>query len=167
MSPRVVPRLLGLAIPLLGGCPEPPPAGPCAGDGDPVLALANRGAAADLADGDELEVFPPPQGGVFTELDVTIDSMAASELQDFYVRVDAAATGESLATVRYYGETLGMILRCTEEDLLVVDNVPVGFADALSLTDLDGVAAVLTGTLETTRGDFETRYEVVLHATEY
>lgn len=159
--------VLGLVVGCLTGCPDPPPEGPCAGDGDPLLSLANRGGGPELSDGDEVEVFPPPQGGVFTELDVTIDFMASSELEDMYVSVEAMDTGEPLATIRYFGATLGMVLRCTEDEVLVVDNLPVGFNDGLELTELDGVPAVLTGTLVTSRGDFESRYEVVLRATEY
>lgn len=159
---------LGSVVAVASGCPTPPPEeGPCAGDGDPLIMLANRSGGSELGDGDEVEVFPPPQGGVFTELDITIDDMASEELEDMFISVVATDTGEALATVRYFGASLQGVLRCTTDDVLVLDNVPVGFDDGLELSDLDGVAAVLTGTLQTTRGDFESRYEVVLRATDY
>lgn len=160
----VVAALCGV---VLGGCPqpEPPPDEPCATADDPVLMLANRGGESELSASEEVEVFPPPQGGVFTELDLKIENLGASQLDELRITVDDVATGDSLAVVRYFGEFLP--LRCTEDEQQVIDNLPVGFADALLLDDLDGVAAVLTGTMFTSRGEFETRYDVVLRVTDY
>src|SRR5690606_28945999 len=84
---------LGLWTLVLAGCPSAPPPEPCEGEGDPVLTLANRGGGPVLADGVEVDVFPPPQGGVFTELDVVIENLAMSELDYLRVTVDAVATG--------------------------------------------------------------------------
>lgn len=156
---------LGLWTLVLAGCPSPPPPEPCEGEGDPVLTLANRGGGPVLADGVEVDVFPPPQGGVFTELDVVIENLAMSELDYLRVTVDAVATGESLAFVRFFGE--GVPLLCTEQDELVVDYLPVGFMESVRLDDLDGVRATVTGALETTRGEFTTSHDVVLRVTDY
>ena len=157
---------LVLAALLLGGCPEEPepPPDACAGGGEPTIALANRSGGDELADGDEVEVFPPPQGGVFTELDVTVQSLFPERLEYLWVRV-VTPGGQELAVVRFFGDSIP--LRCTQAGHYEIDNLPVGFSDALTLQDLDGVSATLTGLLETTEGDFETQYEVVLRATDY
>jgi hypothetical protein len=158
--------VLAVAPWALAGCPGPEPSGPCGReDGDPVLTLANRGGGTVLADGVEVEVFPPPQGGVFTELDVTIDGMAADELDQLHVAIEARDTGRSLADVRYVG---GIIpLMCTEDDVLAVQYMPVGFTDPVVLAELDGVEATVTGTLETVQGEFAVMHDVVLRATDY
>jgi hypothetical protein len=158
--------MLGLGASSLAGCPEPQPAGPCGREqGDPVLTLTNRGDGPALADGVEVEVFPPPQGGVFTELDVTIDGLDARELEFLRIDIVAIATGEPLSTVSYFGDAIP--LRCTEDGVLVVDYLPVAFMDGVQLAALDGVQATLTGTLDTTRGDFSVAFDVVLRATDY
>ena len=75
-------------------------------------------------------------------------------------------TGEPLADVRYLGEVLPLL--CTEDaDALEVQYVPVGFTDPVVLADLDGVAATVTGTLETSRGDVSVSHEVTLRAVDY
>lgn len=160
-------RALALASILLTGCPAPAPSGPCGtDDGDPVLSLGNRGGGPLLVDGAEVEIFLPPQGGVFTELDVTIDGLAQSDLESLHIVFEDRDAGEPLADVRYVGEVLPLL--CTEEDdALVVQRMPIGFTDPVVLADLDGVAATVTGTLETSRGDFGVGYEVVLRAVEY
>jgi hypothetical protein len=127
--------------------------------------LANRGGGTALADGAEVEVFPPPQGGVFTELDVTIEGIALHELEFLRVSVEAADSGQSLAFVRFFGDSIPLL--CTEDDVLTLGNMPVAFTDPVQLQDLDGVQARLTGVLETTRGEFGTGYDVVLRAVEY
>jgi hypothetical protein len=154
------------AAAVLPGCPGPAPSGACdSEEGDPVLTLANRGDGAVLDDGVEVEIFLPPQGGVFTELDVTIDGLAQADLDFLHVVFERRDTGESLADVRYIGEVIPLM--CTDDDVLVVQYMPVGFTDPVVLADLDGVAATVTGTLETTRGDFSVAHGVVLHAVEY
>ena len=160
-------RVLALAPVLLAGCPAPAPSGPCGTeDGDPVLTLANRGDGPVLADGADVEIFLPVQGGVFTELDVTIDGLAQSDLEDLHITFEDRDTGRSLADVRYLGEVLPLL--CTEDDdTLVMQYMPVGFTDPVVLADLDGVAATVTGTLETSRGDFAVTYAVTLRAVDY
>jgi hypothetical protein len=156
---------LGLAT-ALTGCPEPTPSGPCGPtDGDPVLTLANRGGGPALADGVDVEIFLPPQGGVFTELDVTLEGLAQSELDTLHVVFEDRDTGESLADIRYLGSVIPLM--CTEDDVLEVQYMPVGFTDPVVLAELDGVEATVTGTLETTRGEFSVAYDVVLRAVEY
>jgi hypothetical protein len=149
----------------LAGCPGPE-SDPCDNDGEPELTLANRGGGTVLADGVEVEIFLPPQGGVFTELDVAIDGLAADDLEHLHVVFEARDTGESLADVRYIGNLIPLL--CTEEDdVLVVLRMPVGFTDPVVLAELDGVETTVTGTLETTRGDFSMMHDVVLHAVDY
>jgi hypothetical protein len=48
-----------------------------------------------------------------------------------------------------------------------VQSMPVGFTDPVVLAELDGVAAMVTGTLEITRGDFSVAHDVVLRAVDY
>lgn len=163
-------RILGRSLPLvvLTGCPDPPgpPPEPCSGPEDPALQLSNRRGPVDLAMSPEVEVFPPPQGGVFAELDVVIEDMGLSELEYLWVAVDSVPAGEQFAYVRYFGDSIP--LRCTEEDeVLEVDNLPVGFVEMYELDDLDGRAARVTGTLETLSGEFSVEYDVTLVRTEY
>jgi hypothetical protein len=155
------------AAAVLPGCPGPEPSGPCGSDeGDPVLTLANRGDGAVLDDGVEVEIFLPPLGGVFTELDVTIDGLGQADLDFLHVVFERRDTGESLADVRYIGEVIPLM--CTEDDdVLVVQYMPVGFTDPVVLAELDGVEATVIGTLETTHGDFSITHDVVLRAVEY
>jgi hypothetical protein len=165
-SRQVTALASGLATLALAGCPEPEPSGPCGSEsGDPVLTLTNRGGGLELADGVEVEVFPPPQGGVFTELDVFIDALDVRELEFLRIEIDALETGESLSSVSYFGDAIP--LRCTEDEVLVVDYLPVAFVDGTILDELDGVEATVTGTLDTTRGDFGVEHDVVLRSTDY
>ncbi|MEM9455807.1 MAG: hypothetical protein AAGF11_16625 [Myxococcota bacterium] len=150
----------------LGGCPADPPAEPCSGSGVPVLTLSNRRAPIDLATGREVEVFPPPQGGVFAELDVTIDDIGITELEYVRVEIEDANTGEPYATVRYFGDSIPLI--CSQQtDLLEVANLPVGFSLAYTLDDLDGRAVVVTGSVDTETEEFPVQYEATLVRTEY
>lgn len=158
--------VLAIASAMLTGCPEPEP-GPCGDEpGDPVLTLANRGGGSELADGADVEIFLPPQGGVFTELDVAIDGLAASDLESLHIVFEHRDTGEPLADVRYLGSVIPLL--CSEaDDVLGIQYMPVGFTDPVVLAELDGVQATLTGTLETTRGDFSVAYDVELRAVDY
>jgi len=157
--------LLACGVLVMGACPSPPSSdGPCTAEGDPALMLGNRDGGPELAAGDEVEVFPPPQGGVFAELDVSIDNMAISELEYLRVTIESMS-GEELAYVRFFGSSLP--LRCTESGQLEVDDLPVGFASSVQWVDTDGVAVQLRGALETTMGEFESSYDVVLRATDY
>lgn len=167
MARRGSSLLLVLVPASLAGCPAPAPSGPCGtDDGDPTITLSNRGGGPLLADGSDVEIFLPPQGGVFTELDVAIHGLAQSELEYLHIVFEDRDTGRSLADVRYLGEVLPLL--CTEDDdTLVVQSMPVGFTDPVVLADLDGVAATVTGTLETSQGDFAVTYAVTLRAVEY
>lgn len=157
---------LALGAWALAGCPAPPdPSGPCAGEGEPELTLTNRGGGTELTDGAEVEVFPPPQGGVFTELDMTIAGLDAQELDELRITIVARDSGRSLADVTYLGDLIPLM--CTDDDVLSLEYVPVGFTDPVLLADLDGVAAIITGTLVTAQGDFTVMHEVVLRATDY
>ena len=158
---------LAMGLAALAGCPAPEPSGPCGNEaGDPVLTLGTRGGGPVLADGEEVEIFLPPQGGVFTELDVTIDGLASDDLELLHVVFEARTTGESLADVQYLGNLIPLL--CTEDgDRLEVQYMPVGFTEPVVLAELDGVEATVTGTLETTRGDFSVAYDVVLRAVDY
>jgi hypothetical protein len=157
-------RWLVLAVLPLAGCPGPDPSGPCGNeDGDPVLELANRGDRTAITDGSLVYVFPPPQGGTFTELDVTIDGLDADDLDQLVVTFISSDTGKVYTHVTYVGGAIP--LRCTEDDVLEVKAMPVGFFDSFEI--LDGQATTLTGTLVTARGDFTVTHEVVLRATEY
>lgn len=160
-------RLLSLVLLAGTGCPgpAPEPEGPCASEGAPTLELANRGGGSVVTDGADVAVFPPPQGGVFTELDVTIDGLAADELDELRIRIVARDTGRNLADVTYLGELVPLM--CTDDDVLSLQYVPVGFTDPVQLADLDGLAAILTGTLVTAQGDVSVMHEVVLRATDY
>ena len=166
-TPGAAVLALALASAALTGCPNPASSGPCGDEaGDPVLTLANRGDGPVLSDGAEVEIFLPPQGGVFTELDVAIDGLAHERLEYLRIRFDDRATGESLADIRYLGDAIPLL--CEEDDdALVIQYMPVGFTDPVVLADLDGVQAAVTGTLETNRGDFSVTHGVVLVAVDY
>lgn len=156
---------VGLGM-LLSGCPGPEePAGPCrSGAGDPALTLSNRGGGPALGDGIEVPVFPPPQGGVFTELDIAIEDLAADDLDYLRILVDADS-GDSLAFVQFLGQSIP--LQCNDDGMLALEYAPVAFMDGLELADLDGVSATLTGVLVTTRGEFEVAHSIVLRSTDY
>ena len=161
---RALALLLGSAP--LAGCPAEP-SGPCGNeDGDPTLALANRGGGPTLADGVDVEIFLPPQGGVFTELDVTIDGLAQSDLDYLHIVFEDRDTGEPLADVRYLGEVIPLLCR-EDTDALVVQYMPVGFTEPAVLAELADVEVTVTGTLETSRGDFSVAYDVTLRAVDY
>ncbi|MCA9706650.1 MAG: hypothetical protein KDK70_12425 [Myxococcales bacterium] len=166
--------LVGLVVGLgglaLAGCEDPQPLPePCAGPGDPQLVLSNRRAPVDLGVGGQVEVFPPPQGGVFAELDLVVHDMAIDELDDLRVEVESVPAGEQLAYVRYFGDSIP--LRCAEQDdgseQIELTNLPVGFVESYTLDDLDGRTARVIGTLETVEGDFSVDYDVTLVRTDY
>ncbi len=149
-----------------GGCPRTNP-GPqaCAGGDDPLLIASNRTDASEFNAGDAMDVFFAAQGGVFSELDVTLDEVSADAVTTLRVTVEATATGQPLANVRYFGEALP--LQCNEADQLFISELPVGYDDGLNLADLDGVAVTVTGTIETARGMFPTTYDVQLRVTDF
>lgn len=160
---------LSLGALALVGCPEPPPPLPCEGPDDPQLVLSNRREASDLGQQGLVEVFPPPQGGVFAELDVAIRSMALEELEYLRVVVESVPAGEEYANVRYFGDSIPLI--CAEQgegqEWLEVANMPVGFTEMYQLDEFDGRPAKVTGIVETAAGEFPVEYDVTLVRTEY
>ena len=150
---------------LLTGCPGGggDDGGPCGNDGDvTATAQPNRLDTNPVADGSEIPVFPPPQGGVFTELDVRIDGAATDDLELVRIRIEDEA-GQQLANVQYRAE--GIPLMCDEDDTLVVFNLPVGFDASVMLPALDGVAATLMLAVDTVDGTFEETWSVTLRVT--
>lgn len=154
-----------LLIAGLGCPPEPGPSPePCASEEPPYVSVATR-AGASLDDMGELDVFPPPQGGVFTELDLTIGNLGVSEVE--FVRVDITSDldGSPLAAVRYFGEA--MPLACNEQLELFVDNLPVGFDASASLAELDGQAATMIVAVDADGESTVEQYRVTLRATDF
>ncbi len=123
--------LLAAAAAVGSACAAAPSPGDCITRATPTVALANRQGEAELFDGDQIEIFLPPQGGVFTELDVTVAGLAASDLTAFTVTIDAADGPESLA-VAYY-EASAILMWCSDEQTLQIDNLPVGFSGTPAL----------------------------------
>jgi len=158
--------VIAVGVLCLTGCEDPPPPEACAGPDDPSVALANRDEGRnELVVGGEIEVFDAPQGGVFAELDVTVSDMGLSELEYLRVTVDDPNTGEQLAFARYFGNSVP--LRCSEDGLLEMSRMPLGFVQMYRVEDLDGRAVTLTGALETETDEFPTEYEVVLRGVPY
>ncbi|MEM9458808.1 MAG: hypothetical protein AAGF11_31815 [Myxococcota bacterium] len=150
------------------GCAEAPAPGRCPSIDDPVITLANRRGAAPLRDGDDVEVFPPPQGGVFTELDIGIVGVPLEDLEQLHVTLDSSGSLGLLASVRYLGSAMPMW--CTDDDVLQIDDLPIGLEERFAMTDLPvlhGEAAVLEGVAQTRSGEVSVRYEVVLKWTEF
>lgn len=155
----------GLAVLLSTGCSEPPAPGECPSSDEPTLAFTNRNETSALVDGAEVEVFPPPQGGIFTELDVSIDGVSPSDLETLLITVESSGGLGTLASVTYRGSQLPWW--CSEDDVLLIDDLPVGFADHLDLPGLDSEPAVLEGTVTTRSGDVTASVDVVLQWVEY
>ena len=153
------------ALALLTGCPsggDDGGDGPCAGGGDiTAIAQPNRLDTDPIEDGSEIPVFPPPQGGVFTELDVRIAGVASEDLELLRVRIEDD-TGQQLANVQYRGD--GLPLMC-EDDRLVVFNLPVGFDLDTMLQALDGVSATLLLGVDTVETTVEQTWSVTLRIT--
>ncbi len=153
-----------MALLLSAGCAEAPSPGQCVSTDEPALTLGSR-RGATLVDGDELDVFPPPQGGVFTELDVSIVGVAPSDIAQLHVTVESTDTSERFASVTYPGSAI--FAWCSEDGIVEIDDLPVGFEDAFGLPELAGRMAVLDGVLETRSADVSTRIDVVLRWTDY
>lgn len=91
-----------------------------------------------LVDGDELDVFPPPQGGTFTELDMVVVGLRDEEIETLRIDIVRQDDGSPLAAQRYQGAALPYL--CQPDDTLLVQNMPVGFFESVVLNELDGVA---------------------------
>lgn len=161
-------RWIALLTGLSAGCAEAPAPGRCPSTDDPVITLANRQGSRPFRDGDQVEVFPPPQGGVFTELDVGIVGVPLEDLEQLHVTLDSTGSLGVLATVSYLGSAMPMW--CTDDDVLQIDDLPVGLDERFAMTDLPdlhGVAAVLEAVVETRSGEVVVQYDVVLQWTEF
>lgn len=161
----VLPKLTAAlaAVLVLTACPSEPD-GPCAGGGTlDVSAQPNRLDTAPIDDGSQLPVFPPPQGGVFTELDVAVSGVASEQIERVAVRVDDES-GAALALQEYNGA--GLPWMCQPDDTAVVFGLPVGFDLSVQLAALDGVDAELTLTVDGAGQSLEQRWSVVLRQTE-
>ncbi|MCH9682004.1 MAG: hypothetical protein K0V04_11260 [Deltaproteobacteria bacterium] len=159
---------VGLSVVALiigSGCPSDPPPGPCAGGGDVVVTALTRDGTRELVGGDGLEIFPPPQGGVFSEIDLVLEGVSADAIDSLGLTVEVADTNEVLANVRYFGELLPF--ECNEDDQLTINDLPVGYDESVVLTDADGVVVVLTTTVETRGESFSASYDLVLAVTNF
>jgi hypothetical protein len=157
-------RLLatGVVVACATGCPaDDGDPGPCDGAGDPAIELRQRGEDALIVDGSELPVFPPPQGGVWTELDVRLLGISPDEVES--LRVDVVDGGGTILAAEFYlGE--GLPLLCRMDGSIEIDNMPVGFGDLELLEQLDGVGATMTTTLSHPGGDSVSTVAVTLRA---
>lgn len=160
---RLATGLAGLAgLTMIPACPEPAP-GPCAGEGAlGIVARPNRLDTDPIGDGSAVPVFPPPQGGVFTELDVNVAGVRAEDLQTLRVRIDDKG-GQTLAVQQYNGA--GLPLVCAEDDTLLVIGLPVGFSFMTELPALDGLEATLHLGIDTAARTLDLEWDVVLIVT--
>lgn len=143
----------------MAGCPDDPPPGDCAGEGDGELIVSRRDDDAPvLVDGDELDVFPPPQGGTFTELDVAIAGLRDDEIDTLRIDIARRDDGSPLAAQRYQGAALPYL--CQPDDTLIVQNMPVAFFESVVLNELEGVEVSMSVVAEI--GDDEVRFDVDL-----
>lgn len=153
-----------LTLALAGGCADVPPDDPC-GQGDVELLLdPDRPGFPRLEDGGRVPVFLPPQGGVFTELDVIMHGIAIEDVLRIRVTIDPP-TGDLLATQMY--QSVGLPMLCLPEGDISIRRLPVGFADGVLLEELDGVEAELAFKVFTTDGEPERTWDVVLGVTEF
>lgn len=138
--------------------------GPCNGVGDPAIELRERGAVTLLVDGSELPIFPPPQGGVWTEIDVRLLGIAADDVES--IRVDVLdESGATLGAEFYLGE--GLPLACRMDGSIEIDNMPVQLGDLPALEELDGATATMTTTLSHAEGDLVSTIAVTLRAEDF
>lgn len=151
--------LMGVA---LFGC-EPDEPDPCSGGpGAELSATANQGGGAPLADGGELPIFPPPQGGVFSELDLSITGVAQDNIDTLHVVVTEQG-GEVLAD----NTNTKFPLACQVDDSVMIADLPISYKDEYQLVfDLDGRDVTLEITIDLADGDsLEASYELTLVAT--
>lgn len=146
------------------GCPEGGD-GVCAGDGELRIELSpNHGDTSALADGSALAIFPPPQGGVFTELDVTLQGLAADDLGQLQIRI-VRDDGASLSTQTYQGS--GLPLLCQDDGALTVTGLPVGFDLTYALEELDGDMATFTVDVITADATSTESWAITLTVVDY
>lgn len=148
-------------VSLVSGCPEDPEPGPCDGAGEPAIELRLRSEDTLIVDGSELPIFPPPQGGVWTEIDVRLLGVAVDDVES--LRVDVVDGGGAILGAEFYLGA-GLPLACREEGFIEIDNMPVALGDLSRLEELDGVGATLTTTLTHPGGDTVSTLAVTLRA---
>jgi hypothetical protein len=138
--------------------------GPCNGVGDAAIELRERGGDTLLVDGSELPIFPPPQGGVWTEIDVRLLGIAAADVES--IRVDVLDEGgATLGAELYLGD--GLPLACRMDGAIEIDNMPVQLGDLAALEELDGVTATMTTTLSHSEGEVVSTIADTLHAEDF
>jgi hypothetical protein len=143
------------------GCNPPPPDG--CGHGHVELSLdPARSDFPPLADGREVPVFIPPQGGIFTELDLTVRGLSVEDITMVEVTFDAS-DGERLADQRYPGHAVPLL--CFD-DAAHVPRMPVRFAEHRPLETLDGIEGELMLRVQASDGHAR-GWHVVLRVTEY
>lgn len=147
----------------VAGCQEPY-AGVCDGEGAAGVEVFQRGEPDEVLDGSDVPVFPPPQGGVFTELDVRLLGVTTDEIVS--IRVDIFdAGGDLLAAQLYAGD--GLPLACQPDASILIEDMPVGFNASVVLEELEGVDAAMTIRLAHDGGDTEVERAVTLRVTDY
>ena len=153
----------GLVLALVG-CPGGGE-GVCEGEGELAVVLApNHGDTSPLSDGSTLAIFPPPQGGVFTELDVELSGLRADDLGQLQIRI-VRDDGANLSTQTYQGS--GLPLLCDDDGSLSVTGLPVGFDLTYTLEELDGDAATLTVDVITAGETLTESWAITLVVVEY
>lgn len=146
------------------GCEDEPSTGACRGEGEPRIELAQRNGETPIVDGADLPIFPPPQGGVWTEIDVRLLGVTVEEIES--IRVDVLDAGSAiLASELYLGENLPLL--CRVDGSIEIDNMPVGFGDLSLLEALDGVGATMIITLAHGGGDTVATAGVTLRADSF
>jgi hypothetical protein len=151
------------AVLVLFGCR--PDDSRCREGPQPGIEIANRMDEQPISDGAAVEVFPPPQGGVFTELDVTVVDISPDDLDQMRVTIDVEGA-ISRADQAYAGALLPWV--CREPTGAFLDNMPVAFDADAELERLDGLSAHIVA-LASLGGGAEARveYDVTLAVTQY
>jgi hypothetical protein len=136
----------------------------CKGDGELTLTLLQRKQPEVVGQSSEVPVFPPPQGGVFTELDVEIEGVAAGALQA--IEVDISTSDPNVhASAALYDDLIPF--GCRDDGVTTIDDLPVGFLDGTVLEELDGEDAHLAASAVTEARSASVEYDVVLRVTGY
>jgi hypothetical protein len=153
--------ILGAAVAL--AC-NPAPSDGC-GHGTVELSLdpARIGFPA-LDDGGEVPVFIPPQGGIFSELDLTVRGVAVEDITMVQVTIDSTQ-GERVADQVYPEGAVPLL--CLGDDTAYVPRMPVRFAEGLVLDELDDVRGDLVLRIEESGETHERSWSVVLRVTGY
>lgn len=161
------PKILGWSVLggvcVVAGC-QPSDPTVCNGAGAAAVEVYQRGDADEIIDGSDVPVFPPPQGGVFTELDVRLLGVTTDELVS--IRVDVVdGGGDLLAAQLYAGD--GLPLTCRPDASILIEDMPVGFNASVDLEELEGVDVTMTVRLAHGGGDTEVERAVTLRVTDY